>query len=83
MAYTRITTTAPSIVMTGKVNKAIVQVNTATTGTISIYDNVTATLPLVAAIVNPTVGSKYEYWTLNTGLSVSSSVACDITVSAV
>lgn len=83
MAYTNVTGTAAAVIMTGKVQKAIIQVNTATTGNIAVYDNTSATLPLVGTITNPTVGSQYEYWTLTTGLSVKSSVACDITVSAV
>lgn len=82
MAYQHITDTTATQVMTGPVRKAVIQVNAALTGTITIYDSATTTTPTVAVITNPTVGSYYEYWNLASGMRVVASGTCDITASA-
>lgn len=80
--FTATGTTASSLVYTGTVRKALIQVNAALTGTITVDDSTTATAGGVAIITNPTVGSQYEYWGFRTGLHVYPSTTCDITVSA-
>ena len=82
MAYAHITDNTATNVMTGKVRKAIITVNTALTGTISVYDAISGTSPVVAVITNPTVGTQYEYWDFQTGVRIAASTTCDITVSA-
>lgn len=81
MAYKYITDNTETQVETGLVNKAIVQVNAALTGSIKVIDNTTGTTANVATITNPTVGSKYEYWDFKNGVRIVASGACDITVS--
>lgn len=62
-------------------SKVKIQVNGALTGTITVSDETgTAGSPVVAVITNPTVGSIYEYWDLQTGCTVNPSATCDITV---
>lgn len=82
MAYTHITTTTPANILEGKVQRGIIQVNAALTGTISVYDSTTTTTPVVAVITNPTVGSVYEYWDFVNGMRVAASATCDVTCSA-
>ena len=82
MIYSHITSNAPTQVYTGPVKKAIIQVNAALTGTIKVIDGVSGTSANVATITNPTVGTKYEYWGIVTGLLVIASGNCDITASA-
>jgi hypothetical protein len=82
MAYVHITDNTATNVMTGPVRRAIIQVNAALTGTISVYDSTTTTSPVVAVITNPGVGNKYEYWNLVSGFRVTASGTCDITCSA-
>ncbi len=67
----------------GRIATAIITVNAALTGTLTVSDETsTAGTPLVATITNPTVGTMYEYWDLKNGLTVQSSVnAVDVTVS--
>lgn len=80
MAYSHIVDNTATVVDTGRINKAIIQVNAALTGTITVYDAIgSATTPVVAVITNPTVGSRYEYNTLKTGFKVTASASCDIT----
>jgi hypothetical protein len=81
MAYSYITDSTATQVVTGKVRKAIVQVNAALTGSIKVIDNTTGTTANVATITNPTVGSRYEYWDFKTGVLIIASGACDVTVS--
>lgn len=82
MAYAYITTNAETQVATGRVLKAVVQVNAALTGSIKVIDNTAGSTANVATITNPTVGSRYEYYFLENGLRIVASGACDITVSA-
>ncbi len=86
MIYAHHTATGPdatSHVYTGAVREAIIQVNAALTGTITISDETaTASTPVVAVITNPTVGTRYVYRGLTKGLTVVPSTTCDITTSA-
>ena len=86
MIYAHLTATGPvaaNKVYSGPVKKAIVQVNAALTGSITVSDETsTAGTPAVAIITNPTVGTRYEFWGFNTGLTVVPNATCDITVSA-
>lgn len=82
MSYRYITDTTETQVSTGNVLRAVIQVNAALTGTIKVIDGTSGTTANVATITNPTVGSRYEYYFLRTGLRVIASGACDITVSA-
>lgn len=86
MLYSHLTATGPvaaSKIYSGPVKKAIVQVNAALTGTITVSDETsTAGTPVVAVITNPTVGTRYEFWGFNNGLTVVPNATCDITVSA-
>lgn len=80
MAYNHIVDNTATVVTSGKVRKAAVQVNAALTGTITVYDAIgSATTPVVAIITNPTVGSRYEFWDFQTGFKVTASTNCDIT----
>lgn len=80
--YKNITSDTATNVMTGKVRKAIIQVNAALTGTIKIIDGLSGTTANVATITNPAVGDRFEYWDLSEGLRVIASGACNITASA-
>ena len=79
MALKNITDNTATQVETGFVNKAIIQVNAALTGTIKVINNITGTTANVATITNPTVGSRFEYYGLDTGLLIIASGNCDIT----
>jgi hypothetical protein len=80
--YAHIVDTTVTQVFTGYVRKALIQVNAALTGTITVYNATGSnTTPVVAVITNPTVGSMYEYWDLETGFKVVASTTCDITAS--
>jgi hypothetical protein len=84
MAYKHITDNTATQVDTGRVKKAIIQVNKALSGTITVYDAIDSdTTPVVAIITDPTVGSKYEYNTLAIGFKVIASATCDITAQTV
>lgn len=61
---------------------ARIQVNAALTGSIKVIDGTTGSTANVATITNPTVGSVYTYWNLNSGFRVIASGACDITAMA-
>lgn len=80
MAYNNITTATTTQVISGRVNKAKITVNAALTGTITVIDNTTGSTPVVATITNPTVGSSFEYWDFQTGVRITTSATCDITV---
>lgn len=81
--YAHITDNTATNVNVGRTNKALIQVNAALTGTITVYDEAsTGTTTVVAVITNPTVGSRYEYWTFKNGVKVTASGTCDITVNA-
>lgn len=86
MIYAHFTVTGPiaaNDIFDGPVKKAIIQVNKALTGTITVSDELaTAGTPVVAIITNPAVGDRYEYWGFTSGLTVIPSTTCDITVSA-
>lgn len=86
MIYAHLTATGPvaaNKVWAGPAKKAIIQVNEALTGAITVSDETaTAGTPVVAVITNPTVGTKYEFWGFNTGVTVVPAAGpCDITVS--
>lgn len=82
MAYAHITDNTATVVDSDRVKKALIQVNAALTGTITVYDAIgSATTPVVAVITNPTVGLRFEYWNFKTGVKVTASTTCDITVS--
>lgn len=83
MAYAHITDNTATQVDTGPIKKALIQVNAALTGTISVYDAISGTSPVVAVITNPTVGSQYEYNTLKTGFRVVASTTCDVTAQTI
>lgn len=84
MAYSHITDNTATNVANGPVKKALIQVNAALTGTITVYDAIgSATTPVVAVITNPTVGSQYQYNTLATGFKVTASTTCDITAQTI
>lgn len=81
--YKHVTTGSAANIAQGRISKAIITVNAALTGTITVSDETsTAGTPVVAVISNPTVGSKFEYWDFQTGLTVTPSTTCDITVNA-
>lgn len=81
MANTYITTATTTQVESDKIRKVAVQVNAALTGTIKVIDGTTGTTANVATITNPTVGSRYEYWSFTAGVRIVTSATCDITVS--
>ncbi len=82
MSYSHITDNTATQVETDRVAKAIITVNKALTGTITVYDATgSATTPVMAIITDPTVGTRYEYWSFKNGVKVAASGACDITVS--
>jgi hypothetical protein len=83
MAYALITDTTATQVETGRIKKVVIQVNAALTGNIKIIDNTTGTTANVATITDPTVGSRYEYHGLSTGLRVIASASCNITAQTV
>lgn len=82
MPYAYITDNTATQVATGAVLRAVIQVNAALSGNIKVIDGTSGTTANVATITNPTVGSRYEYYFLNSGLRVIASTTCDITVSA-
>ncbi len=78
---TNITTATTAQCFSGKARKAIIQVNGALTGTITVVDGTTGTTANVAIITNPTVGSRFEYWDFTLGVRIVTSAICDISVS--
>lgn len=80
MAYAYITDNTETQVESVGVRKAVIQVNAALTGSIKVIDGTSGTTANVATITNPTVGSRYEYWSLKNGVRIIASGACDITV---
>lgn len=81
MAYKHITANSAVNISKSAVSKVKVTINAALTGTITISDETgTAGTPVVGIITNPTVGSYYEYWDLQTGLTVTPSATTEITV---
>jgi hypothetical protein len=81
MAKTYITAGQITQCFTGTARKVIITVNTALTGTIGVIDGTTGGTPNVAVITNPPTGGFYEYWDFQSGVRISTSAACDITVS--
>mgnify|MGYP000971825481 CR=1 FL=1 len=81
MARSYITTATTTQVADSPQRKAVIQVNAALTGTISVIDGVSGTTANVAVITNPTVGSKLEYWGFVNGVRIVTSATCDISVS--
>jgi hypothetical protein len=82
MTYKMIVDNTETQVVTGRVAKAIIQVNATLAGTIKVIDGSSGSTANIATITNPTVGTIYEYWGLTTGLRVVASGACNITASA-
>lgn len=81
MAYTHITDNTATVCETGRVRKARITVNKGFTGTITVYDAVgSATTPVVGIVTDPTVGVALEYWDFKTGVKVTASTTCDLTV---
>jgi hypothetical protein len=81
MAYFHLTASGAVNKLKTAVPKVKVTVNATLTGTITLSDETgTAGTPVVAIITNPTVGSVYEYWDLQTGLTINPSATCEITV---
>lgn len=84
MLYQNITAGSATQVYANTAKRVIVQVNAALTGTIKVSDEAAASpsgSPLVATITNPTVGTRYEYWGFQSGVGITPSTTCDITVS--
>lgn len=82
MALVHITSNTTTQVETDRVSKALIQVNAAYTGTITVYDNTGSdTTNTVAIITNPTVGLQFEYWNFKLGVKVVTSASGDLTVS--
>lgn len=81
MAYSHITAGSAVNLAQNAINKVIVTVNAALTGTITVSDEKGTTgSPVVGIITNPTVGSRYEYWDFKSGLTITPSTTCEITV---
>lgn len=81
MLYKHITASGAVNVYQGLVKKAIVTVNGAITGTLTISDETGTTgSPVVAIVTNPTVGTQYVYGGLTTGFTINPSTTVDITV---
>lgn len=79
MAYAYIVDSTAAQVETGYIKKAMIQVNSALTGSIKVIDGTSGSTANVATITNPTVGSQYIYTGLKTGLRVIASTSCDVT----
>lgn len=79
MPYSHITT-GTTQVSPRPVYSTKLTVNLATTGTLTIVDNISGSTPVVAVITNPVAGDVYEYWGLRTGLRVIASATTDVTV---
>lgn len=83
MIYKNVKTGAAVNIIAGPLRRVLITVNTALTGNIIVSDEAgTAGTPVVATITNPTVGTQYEYWGLQSGVTVTPSTTCDITVNA-
>lgn len=83
MAYKYIVDSTATLVDSGPIKKALIQVNASLTGSIKVIDGITGTTANVATITNPTVGQKYEYNTLANGFLVIASTSCDITAETI
>lgn len=81
MSKAYITTAATTQVTDTPATKVFIQVNAALTGTITVIDGQSGTTANVAIIMNPTVGSTYEYWDFTSGVRIVTSATCDNTVS--
>lgn len=79
MRYQYITTTDATQVHSGKVRRAIIQVNADLTGSIKVIDGTSGSTANVATITDPTAGDRYEYVSLENGFRVIASAACDVT----
>lgn len=77
---TYITTATTTQCETDRVNKVLIQVNAALTGTITVIDGTTGTTANVAIITNPGVGNKFDYYDFKQGVRIVTSATCDITV---
>lgn len=84
MAYAHITAsgaTAPAV-LSGNFRKALVVVNTAYPYAISLSDSATATgAANLASVTGAAAGTTLEYWDIDNGISISTPVNPDITIS--
>lgn len=81
MGYFHVTTGSAANLEKNRIRKVLVTVNSALTGTITLSDETgTGGTPVVGIITNPTVGTSYEYWNFKTGVTVTPSATCEITV---
>lgn len=81
MAYRNVLTGAAVNIENNHVRKVLITVNAALTGSIIVSDETgTAGTPIVATITNPAVGDRYEYWDFKTGVTITPSTTCNITV---
>lgn len=81
MAYKHITLGSATNLAKNAVSKVKITVNAALTGSITVSDETSTTgSPIVGVITNPTVGTTYEYWDLQNGVTVTPSTTCEITV---
>jgi len=64
--------------------KVRIQVNTGFTGTLTLSDETGTTgSPVIGVITNPAAGQYYEYWTIQTGFTITpSTTGIDLTVLA-
>lgn len=80
MLYKNITASGAVNQYAGQVRMLRLTINKALTGTIIISDETgTAGTPLVATITNPAVGDFYDYFGLQTGVTINPSGTTDIT----
>jgi hypothetical protein len=82
MAKSYITTATTTQVATGNVKEAVVTVNAALTGTITVIDGTAGSTANVAIITNPGVGGQFIYRDFQAGVRIVTSAVCDVTVSA-
>ena len=79
--YTNITSGTTTVVKSGRGNLAKIIVNTTAAGTITVYDNTSATGTKIATMKASIVEGSYEYnCRFLTGLTIVTAAASDITV---
>lgn len=80
MARRRINDTTATVVQTGRISKAIIQVFTGFTGTLTVEDSDGTTSETLGVRTNPAANERYEVWDLKNGLRVTCSAAGDVLV---
>lgn len=79
--YTNISTGTTTVVKSGKGNLARIVINTTAAGAITVYDNTSAAGTKIATFPSSAVVGNYEYiCKFNTGLTIVTAAASDITV---